>query len=318
MIDKTSSIPRYYQLKEVLKKEMAGGKFLPGSRFLSDRKLMQKYKLSLMTIRQAVSELVKEGLVYREQGKGTYVREFNRSRELPQVKDIGLLFSDISNPFFFEVVKQIESFAKRTGYHTVVSITTGSLSDLKRSISLLTEKGIAALIVGPIYGGEKLSYISSFRKDHLPIVIFDCLEPTDLDYITTDRAKGSYEAVNYLIKLGHKKIAYAGTSESPGIWSKLTGFKKALLDNNISLDNNMIIESRGTETAGYRVMKAMLKRKERPSAILAHNDLAAIGMMKAIKQAGLKIPEDFSIIGYDGIESSLYTEVPLTTKSWWR
>ena len=316
LINKTSPIPRYYQLGQILKKKITSGKFPPGSKFFSERRLMQEYKLSLTTVRQTLSELVKEGFLYREHGSGTYVRGFEGTERAAQVKDIGLICSSLSNPLFSEVVEKIESFAKKRGYHTILSITNGTLSDIKKSICSLKERGVPAIIAGPIYHGrEELAYLSSLGEGNLRIVIFGCSEPTEVDYVTINRAKGAYEAVNYLVKLGHKNIAHAGISKSSCIWSKLSGFKKGLLDNGIKFNNSMLIESMGGEVNGYKAMKDVLEKREKPTAILAHDDLAAMGMMKAVKEAGLKVPDDFSIIGFDGIEASAYTEVPLTTVS---
>ena len=131
--------------------------------------------------------------------------------------------------------------------------------------------------------------------------------------VNSDNFIGAYEAVEYLIKLKHKNIAHiTGDIEKFSSVERLQGYKQALTDYNIPIQNSLIVKGAFMENSGYNLTKKLLL-KQKPTAIFLGDDIMAIGAMKAIKELGLRIPEDISIIGFDDIEIARHLTPALTT-----
>jgi LacI family transcriptional regulator len=148
----------------------------------------------------------------------------------------------------------------------------------------------------------------------IPFVVFDTYRDNkDMDFVVTDDFNGSYKAVKYMIGLNHKRIAYLSYPKIYTGQERLKGYKQALVDNNIDVDDKLIIESGALEENGYNTTKILLNKKNLPTGIFAFNDPVAWGAYKAIKEKGLKIPDDISLIGYADLPQSSLMDVPLTT-----
>jgi len=132
--------------------------------------------------------------------------------------------------------------------------------------------------------------------------------------ILMDNIGGSCEAVEYLIGLGHKNIAFInGPDDYLNSKERLEGFKKALHKYRIELDEKNIMEADWTFEGGYAAMKNLLETSRKNTAVFASNDMMALGAMKAIQEAGLVVPDDISVVGFDNIEQCAYSNPSLTT-----
>lgn len=132
--------------------------------------------------------------------------------------------------------------------------------------------------------------------------------------VNDDSYSGAYEAVKYLIKLGHKNIAHiTGDMFQLTAIRRFEGYKKALCDEGISINNKYIARGDYTQESGYKAAYKLLSKNDRPSAIFSANDSMAIGVLKAANELNIRIPEDLSIIGYDDIEIASYIHPSLTT-----
>lgn len=154
--------------------------------------------------------------------------------------------------------------------------------------------------------GYKVALIDQSLNSHKAI-FKKCL------IVNSDNYIGAYEAIKYLIKLNHKNIAHiTGDMEKFSSVERLQGYKQALTDYNIPIQNNLIVKGAFLESSGYNLTKKLLL-KQKPTAIFLGDDVMAIGAMKAIKELGLRIPEDISIIGFDDIEIARHLTPTLTT-----
>ncbi len=134
------------------------------------------------------------------------------------------------------------------------------------------------------------------------------------DYVINDNVYGAYIAVSHLIRLNHKRIGYiSGPSQISSVKERMQGYKKALFENNLKLDNSLVKASNLKMEDGYGIMREFLELENRPTAVFAYSDLLAIGALKALKEAKLKVPKDMALVGYDDIEFSSLLDVPLTT-----
>ena len=149
----------------------------------------------------------------------------------------------------------------------------------------------------------------------IPLVFIDVdIEDKRVSYIISDNIDGAKKAVRHLAELGHEKIAIiTGESITVPTQMRLKGYREEMEAQNASINEDWIIEGRFSVDGGYEAMQKLLKIEDRPTAIFCQGDEIAIGAMKAIKEAGLKVPDDFSIVGFDDIEISQYLNPALTT-----
>lgn len=233
------------------------------------------------------------------------------------VKRIGGTKNRITkSPYYLEFTSSVIEAASQKGYKVLVHI----IHDESR-YEEIKECFYNKTISGGIFIGENNDDLEIKRiiQDGYKVVLVD----QDINLynndnkcviVNSDNYSGAYNATNYLISLNHSKIAHiTGDIKKFSSIQRLEGYKKSLQDSNIEIRDEFIIFSEFIEEGGYNSAKKILSMEDRPTAIFAANDKIAIGAIKAIKEYGLKVPDDISIIGFDNIEESKYLETPLTT-----
>ncbi|HTP08994.1 MAG TPA: substrate-binding domain-containing protein, partial [Anaerolineae bacterium] len=138
--------------------------------------------------------------------------------------------------------------------------------------------------------------------------------PTDTraSYVDADNIGGAREAVTHLLRLGHTRVGtITGPQNMTAGSDRLTGYLAALRDRGVASDSTLIVEGDFTEAGGYRAMQQLLAR--RPDAVFAASDMMAIGAMRALREAGRRVPEDVAVVGFDDLPQAARTEPPLTT-----
>jgi len=230
-------------------------------------------------------------------------------------KTIGVIVSDNANPFFARIIKGTEDFARSKGYNIILCNTDERYEREEEAIRLLREKRVDGLLITLTPAQEKRADILELKRSGVPFVLLNRhMENIMTDYVINDNVYGAYLAVNHLVKSGHKKIGYiSGPPQISSAQERLEGYKKALFENNIDFDNSLVKKSNLKMEDGYRLMKEFLQLENRPTAVFAYSDLLAIGALKALKEAKLRVPKDIALVGYDDIEFCSLLEVPLTT-----
>lgn len=227
---------------------------------------------------------------------------------------IGLVIQDIENPFFPKLVKGIEKVAHKNGYFILLGNTDGNIEREKQYISFLKGKRVDGIIITTSNGADD-EYIQSLLDDNVEFVFVDEIAH-DVNCVSVDNEFGGKKATNHLIDLGHRFIAcIAGPTNSITNLDRVMGYKNALSDNGIEIDDDLIFYGTYQSESGYMNMKKILEKKEEVTAIFCTNDFNAIGAYRAIVEAGKKVPEDFSIVGYDDIYQPLEGQFGLTSVS---
>lgn len=256
------------------------------------------------------------------------VKEYNfvpnnsaRNLKITDSKTIAILVKGIANPFFMKMIKVMENEIRRQKYSLIIQHVDHNQDEVDVAIELEREKKLKGIIfLGGYFNHtkEKLDAIS------VPFVIstVNMTEQYSVNYssIAVDDVKESYKIVDYLIKLGHKKILLISADledESIGKLRKV-GYEKALRDNGIDFDESLIIPMSDDSDAysmkaGFEAMEEVLKRKLDFTAVFAVADAVAIGACRALADAGKKIPEDVSVVGFDGIDNAKYYSPRITT-----
>ncbi|MDF2631839.1 MAG: LacI family transcriptional regulator [Caproiciproducens sp.] len=237
-------------------------------------------------------------------------------------KTIAVLIKGITNPFFNRMLQVFEKETHRHKYSYILQRVDENQDEIDVAIELEKEKRLK----GIIFLGGYFSH-SKEKLDQLavPFVLSTIGMTSEVDQnnyssVSVDDFKESYKIVNYLCELGHKKIAIIAASVDDESIGKLRyeGYKKALEDHGLSVEENLVrymkedIETYTMEN-GYVVTNELLKSKEEFTAIYAISDSLAVGACKAILESGKRVPEDYSVAGFDGLDISFYYTPSITT-----
>lgn len=245
-----------------------------------------------------------------------------RNLKRTEAKSIAVLVKGMSNLFFSTMIKVMEEEIKKKKYTLVLHHVEFNEDEIDVALQLVKEKRLAGIIFlgGYFHNKEKL------EKLQVPYVLStvsgppDNLDWKDFSSIAVDDEAESFKMVDYLIKLGHRKIAIlSAVSKDESIGKlRLRGYKRALRENRIPIEESLIIPMRDdmeqySMSNGYTVTKELLDSKVKFTALYAISDMLAIGACKAILDSGKKIPDDYSVAGFDGIELGKYYNPSLTT-----
>jgi len=233
---------------------------------------------------------------------------------------VGVMLPDIANPFGNELVLGIKEVLDASGYTAFITTSGGSVENESAALQSFVDHRIDGLIVatrGTVAGDKALADIAA---QQVPIVTVGReVEITGVDCVSVDHYRGAFEAASHLIEMGHKRLGYIGVGhpEDPAPL-RFEGYKAALAAAGIPFREEYAVRevdapAFATEEDGYQGMLLLANRKQRPTAVFARNDFAAIGALRAMHTLGLKVPQDVAIVGFDNIRMSAYTTPPLTT-----
>ena len=230
-----------------------------------------------------------------------------------KTRTIGVVIADNRNPFYAEVLNGMEIAAREKNYHIILANTQRDYKKEEEAINLLLAKRVDGLLITPVQ--DRDDDIKKLIEANIPFVVVGRdFKNIEVDAVYNDEVKGGFLATDYLIKKGHKKIALVNgfLYKSPAR-SRLEGYKKALNKYRIPLDDLLISAGDINMENGYERTRQMMEKNLDFTAIFAYNDMMAFGVMQAIKEKGLKMPQDIALVGYDDISFSSLISPTLTT-----
>lgn len=236
-----------------------------------------------------------------------------RSLRLNNSHTIGMLIPDITNPLFPEVIKGVEDLSSEKDL-SLILCNTGDLYEKEfKMIQFLLNRRVAGLLLASVHLREDA--IAEVEKSGVPFVLVNRGNRKDrAAFVVADNATGAKMAVRHLIDLGHRKIAHiAGFLYTDSGIERLEGYRKELNLADLPIDSGYMVEAGYSETGGYQAMRKLLDLPDPPTAVFAVNDLTAMGAIIAIKEQGLRVPEDISIVGFDDIWVAERISPPLTS-----
>lgn len=238
-----------------------------------------------------------------------------RSLRRQHTHTLGLVLPDSSNPFFAEVARSVETYAFEHGYNVLFGSSDGDLKKENAYLQVLIDNQVDGIIF--VAAGESAQNVERLLGKRLPLVVVDReFKHVVADYVVADNRQGGYLATSHLIELGHRVIGcIAGPSTVTPSAERVTGYRDALQEHAIPYDSHLIRRGDFGAASGFETMQYFLARREsrRPTAIFACNDMMALGALGALYQAGLRVPDDVAIVGFDDIVLASYTSPPLTT-----
>jgi DNA-binding LacI/PurR family transcriptional regulator len=301
MLTANHFLPFYEQTKQWLRKQIADGVFKPARALPPEAQLAGAMGVSPMTMRRALIELTREGLLQRVRGKGTFVRSSFAPKGRVHRIGVGLVipFSK-SNPgcaFYQKLVYALHIACEDNG----VFLALRQAMEPHESFvcSLEADKSLRALIVMDV-GDQKL--LRLFQDMSKPVVLLDNVQPQQgpqFDEINCLGEQGMLQAVNSLIELGHRDIGFIQSLQSNAIMDQRQhGYEKALRLHGIAVREDFLFKVPVCHDGGYRCMQAIMASKNIPTAIACVSDDVAVGVMTAALEAGLKLPRDLSVVGF--------------------
>lgn len=320
LLDRTSKRSLHTQIYEIIKSDIVTTKLQVDQKLPTQKELAKQYNVSMITIKKALNDLIRNGYLYSIVGSGTFVAKRSMVLNFNQQKAIGLVLVDLRSPFFSLIMQSVEEHVSQKGYSLLLSKSEGDVDREKVLIENLVRTGVDGLIIASMsHEHYSTGILKRLQREDFPFVMVSYIEDKDICYIGTDNEAGGYVAAQHLIDIGRKKIGYIN-GEQGNLLGELRkkGFLKALNENRIPFNKEFEFRLQlkyewNDFESGYKIGKSFAELKNRPDAIFAYNDLSALGFMKGIMEAGLQVPDDVAIIGFDDIERCQYAPVPLST-----
>lgn len=228
-------------------------------------------------------------------------------------RTIGLIVPDISNPFFPAIVRGIEDVANQAGLAVLLCNTYEDLAKERSYLALLRKRMVDGLIFTTV--GANTEHLRMLRRQRMPaVLIARAPGGVDMDAVLVDNRRGEREAVEHLMRLGHRRIAFiGGPATLPVAGERLAGYRDALGAAGIRFEPSLVFDGGFRPEGGAAAVEALLRRRAKFTAIVAANDLMAIGAMEDLHRRGRRLPDDVAVVGFDDITFASLVEPPLTT-----
>lgn len=235
------------------------------------------------------------------------LRNVNRQNKL-----FGVVLPDIQNPFYVDVVRGIEEFAYANDFAVMIGNFGQDVVKEKLYLEILRSEEVDGFIIAPTHKNDE--NVKKLIKTGYPVVCIDRgVSNMDADVVKVNNREGAYKATEYLIKLGHRRIAHiTGDPEIPTTHERIAGYKKALTDYNVEIAQELIVGKHSNHESGVELMDSLLDLEDRPTAVFTANNLLTLGALETIHKRKIKIPDEISIVGFDDMYWSMSLNPPLT------
>jgi LacI family transcriptional regulator len=229
---------------------------------------------------------------------------------------IMLLVSDLGNVYFAEMAKHVSRCAAAHGYRLILSDSDEAVDHESEYLRRLADGHVDGAIIAPLTSEANLQYYRDLQAIGFPLVLMDTrLDKVAASSVRVDNHKGGWLAVEYLANKGHRRIALvSGNIEYQTNRLRFQGFRDALAEFDIPIANELLVLNQDfMQQEQFCGIETLLSLADRPTAIFATSDLTAIACIRKIKSAGLRVPEDVAVVGFDDLLISSHLDVPLTT-----
>ncbi len=236
----------------------------------------------------------------------------SRSLRTRESRIILVILPNLSNPFYSEILAGMDACTRDSGYRLLVTAHGASAGRERELLGLLHQRQAdGVVLMSPTLPAAELSAINA----QFPVVqCCEYIEDIGVSYVSVDNYTAFYEATAYLIRAGHRQIAMSSSANNyPSTRLREQGFKKAHADAGLPLDPQRIRQGSYSFESGYENMQVFLKHKQRPSAVMGISDVVAAGCISAIMNAGLSVPGDLSVMGFDNLDMAKMIQPTLST-----
>ncbi len=243
---------------------------------------------------------------------GYIPNQIARSLRSNRTNTLALVLTDITNPFWTSVARSVEDAASAQGFNVILCNTDEREDKQEEYLSVLLRKRVDGFLLVPTR--SEASAVESILRQKVPIVVLDRSVPgAAVDVVRSDSEAGAYGLTRHLLELGHRRIAIlSGPSVVSTAQDRVDGYRRALTEAGIPQNEHWVLEGEYTVESGYAVARQLLAGAELPTALLGANNFIALGAMQAIRERGLHIPNDLSVVCVDDIPAWLVGEPFLT------
>jgi len=310
-IDRGAVVPLYAQVKRKLRQAILDGKLT--DRIPSERQLAKRYDIAQMTARKAIMDLVSEGVLYRQVGKGTFVCRPGTAAQRMYAIGFALypgVADGAANPYFSMVLRGVEEVARQRGYSVVF---TGDIASLTGPGGIDRRDGPGRKVDGvlAVAMDDEQAVRSAARV--VPTVLLDN-EMDGLSCVLADNISGGLLATRHLIERGHTRIAFLGGHGNSAVGrQRQTGYMQAMAGAGLEVETTLVRECGFRFASGHAQIDRLVLRPDPPTAVFCVNDAVALGAMSRLRELHLDVPGDVSLVGLDDIEPASMVSPALTT-----
>jgi LacI family transcriptional regulator len=227
---------------------------------------------------------------------------------------IGLLLPDFTHPFFAEIAKAVAETVRPHGYHVIVSYFEEDAGMERTEAESLLARQVDGMIVASAQPGGRVQMFEGIRQRKVPFVLIDRpIAGMRASFVGVDNEAIGRLATTHLIEQGCRRIAHLRGPALGIAAARLSGYRRALRKHSLTIFPRYVVEARYDDRSGYQAMRKLLRTATLPDGVFCYNDPVAIGAMRAILEAGLKIPADIAVVGAGNVHYSDLLTVPLTT-----
>jgi len=236
-----------------------------------------------------------------------------RSLRRGETHTIGLIFPDNANPFFAEVARGIEDTSFEHDYSVILCNSDDNLRKELLYTNVLAEKRVDGILF--VSAGNSTENTQALQERGIPLVVVDReVRGVDVDSVLTDNVHGGWLATHHLVELGHRRVGcISGPSDITPSADRITGYRQALQEAGISVDESLIVRGDFQYESGHWAARQLSAMDDPPTAIFACNDLMAIGAISAALELGRQVPATLSLVGFDDVRLASFVNPPLTT-----
>jgi len=283
--------------------------------------IAKKLKISPATVSRglkdhpAISKKTKKRIFDLADKIGYRQNHFARNLRNQKTDTIGVIVPRLNSYFMSSVIAGIEHFANKEGYNLIISQSSESSAKEAANAKTLFNNRVDGLLASLAYDTKDLAHFEPFFKKNIPVIFFDrVMDHENSTNILIDNRKAAYEATKHLARQGCKRIVHITAPPQQNVYiDRLQGYKQALSDHKIKFKEEDVIIGNLSMEAGMEAADTILKMKTLPDGVFVSNDNCAVGCMLALKQKGIKIPEDIAFVGFNNDAVSKVIEPNLTT-----
>ncbi|MDP9206653.1 MAG: LacI family transcriptional regulator [Gemmatimonadota bacterium] len=234
-----------------------------------------------------------------------------RSLITSKTQTLGVLLPDLYGEFFSEVIRGMDDTAQKNGFHLLISRSYADRHGIETAIKAMRGRVDGVVVMSPDLDSDSLLNLPST----IPVVLLCSVSRgNEIDSLTIQNCRGAREMVTHLVSLGHRRIAIIkGSPRNYDAAERLRGYRIALREGGIAPDSMLEREGDFTEAGGYHATLALLGMNPRPTAIFAANDSMAIGVLSALRESGVQVPEEMAVAGFDDIPLARFMDPPLSS-----
>ncbi|WNH12665.1 LacI family DNA-binding transcriptional regulator [Thalassobellus suaedae] len=228
---------------------------------------------------------------------------------------VGVMIPRANSHFFSSVVEKIENVLSKEGYNIIITQSNESFTRESKNIESLLLTQVDGIIASMANETKTLEHFEKIKSNGIPLIMFDRGEDAlDVDYIGIDDYKSSFKIVKHLKNQGCKRIAHIGGHSHTRIYkNRIAGYKDALLKYKLPIAEELISESTLYIEDGRKIMKQLLELPERPDAVYAASDFAAMGALQVMEENNIRVPEDIALVGFSNETFTSFVKPSITT-----